>query len=96
MKDQIRKDERIDIRVSPEEKKIFRRAHKLSGDKTFSGFVTRIIRAKSVQIIEENERILTSKRDKEIFFQAIFADQEPNQALVDAANKFKSTLEKAN
>lgn len=96
MEAQIRKDERIDIRVSPEEKKMFRKAHKLSGDKTFSGFVTRIIRAQSVQIIEENKRILASEKDKEIFFQAIFADQEPNKALTDAANKFKSTLEKAN
>lgn len=92
---QIRKDERIDIRVSPEEKEIFRRAYKLSGDKTFSGFVTRLIRDRSVQIIEENERILASERDKEIFFKAIFSGQEPNKVLTDAANRFKSTLEKA-
>ena len=96
MKTQIRKDDRIDIRVSPEEKKIFRRAHKLSGDKTFSGFVTRIIRAKSIQIIEENKRILASEKDKEIFFQAIFSNREPNQVLAAAANKYKSAMEKAN
>jgi len=96
METQIRKDDRIDIRVSPEEKKIFQRAHKLSGDKTFSGFVTRIIRAKSLQIIEENERILASERDKEIFFQAIFANKVPNRVLTDAAKKYKSTMEKAN
>lgn len=95
METQIRKDDRIDIRVSPEEKKIFRRAHKLSGDKTFSGFVTRIIRAKSMQIIEANERILASERDKEVFFKAIFANREPNQVLVAAANKYISTIEKA-
>jgi len=96
METQIRKDDRIDIRVSPEEKKIFRRAHKLSGDKTFSSFVTRIVRAESIQIIEENERILASERDKEIFFQAVFANREPNKALTAAANKYKSTIEKTN
>ena len=96
METQIRKDDRIDLRVSPEEKKIFRRAHKLSGDKTFSGFVTRIVRAKSIQIIEENEKILASERDKEIFFQAIFSNKEPNKALTAATNKYKSTIEKAN
>ena len=67
MKTQIRKDDRIDIRVSPEEKKIFRRAHKLSGDKTFSGFVTRIIRAKSIQIIEENQPPPLSSNPPSVF-----------------------------
>lgn len=90
----IRKDDRIDIRVSPEEKKRFRRAHKLSGDKTFSGFITRIIRTKSDQIIEENKRILASERDKEIFFNAVFSNKEPNKALVTAANKYKSSIGK--
>ncbi len=89
MKTQIKKDDRIEFRVAPEEKKMFRRAQKLSGDKTFSGFVTRIVRTKSIQIIKEKERILASERDKEIFFKSIFADSNPNKTLSEAVDKFK-------
>ncbi|HAR20835.1 MAG TPA: DUF1778 domain-containing protein [Cytophagales bacterium] len=85
------KNERIDIRVTPEEKRMFLQAHKISGDRTFSGFVTRVIKTKSAEIIEENKKILASERDRKIFFDAIFSDQEPNQALKDAAKKYKSS-----
>ena len=84
------KNERIDIRVTPEEKKMFLQAHRISGDRTFSGFITRIIKTKSVEIIEESKKILASERDRKIFFDTIFSEQEPNQALKDAARKFKS------
>ncbi|MBU0489777.1 MAG: DUF1778 domain-containing protein [Bacteroidetes bacterium] len=87
------RNERIDIRITPEEKKIFLRARKLSGDRSLSAFITRIVKTKAFEIIEENERILASKRDRKIFFDAIFADVEPNQALTDAAKKFKSLQE---
>jgi uncharacterized protein (DUF1778 family) len=93
MKTQIKKDDRIEFRVAPEEKRMFRRAQKLSGDKTFSGFVTRIVRTRSIQIIKEKERILASERDKEIFFKSIFADSNPNKTLSEAAEKFKSIKE---
>lgn len=91
MEPQIKKDERIEFRVSPEDKEIFLRAQKLSGDKTFSSFVTRIVRAEATNIIEQKERILASEGDKEIFFKAIFSDAEPNKTLSDAAEKYKST-----
>ena len=90
METQTIKNERIDIRVTPEEKRVFQRAYRISGDRTFSSFVTRIVKNKSFEIIRENERILASERDKKIFFDAIFSDQEPNQVLKDAAKKFKS------
>ena len=84
------KNERIDIRVTPEEKKMFLQAHRISGDRTFSGFITRIIKTKSFEIIEESKKILASERDRKIFFDTIFSEQEPNQTLKDAARKFKS------
>ncbi len=90
MKTQKKKDDRIEFRVAPEEKRLFRRAQQLSGDKTFSGFVTRIVRTRSIQIIEEKEKILASERDKEIFFKAVFEDSKPNKVLFEAAKKYKS------
>jgi len=93
MKTQIKKEDRIEFRVAPEEKRLFRRAQQLSGDKTFSGFVTRIVRTRSIQIIEEKEKILASDRDKEIFFKAVFEDSKPNKVLSEAAKKFKNIKE---
>ena len=87
---QIKKEDRIEFRVSPEDKDIFLRAQKLSGDNTFSSFVTRIVRAEATHIIEQNEKILASERDKEIFFKAIFSDAKPNKTLSNAAKKYKS------
>lgn len=93
MESRAQKGERIDIRVSLEEKKMFQRAYKLSGDKTFSGFITRIVKFSSKQIIETHERILASERDKKIFFNALFSDVEPNQELTNAARKYKLAQE---
>ena len=90
METQHIKNERIDIRVTPEEKDMFLQAHRISGDRTFSGFITRIIKTKAAEILEENKKILASERDRQLFFDAIFSEQEPNQTLKDAARKFKS------
>ena len=93
MKTISRKEERIDIRVSHEEKQLFLKAQQISGDRTFSGFITRIIKAKSAEIVEESARILSSQRDRELFFNSIFSEQEPNQLLKDAVLRFKSAQE---
>lgn len=93
METQNTKKERIDIRVTPEEKKMFVKARRLSGDKSLSAFVTRIVKNSSLEIIEKNNQILASERDKKIFFDSIFADQQPNQALKDAARKYESSQE---
>ena len=90
MENQSIKNDRIDIRVTPEEKEIFHRACLLSGDRSLSTFVTRIVKSRANKIIEENENILASKKDKKIFFDAVFSDSEPNQKLKKAAGKYKS------
>lgn len=91
METQNPKKERIDIRVTPEEKRMFIRARKLNGESSLSGFVTRIVKNKSFEIIEKENRILASERDRKIFFDSIFEDQEPNQALKDATKRYESS-----
>ena len=86
-----KRKERIDIRVTPEEKQLFLKALKLNGDRSLSAFITRVIKNKSFEILERENRILASERDKEIFFNTIFNEQEPNQVLKDAAKKFESS-----
>ncbi|HNW51165.1 MAG TPA: DUF1778 domain-containing protein [Prolixibacteraceae bacterium] len=90
MEAQANKDERIEIRISPYDKQIFKKDQKLSGDKSFSSFILRIVKEQAEEIVAKNDRIIESERDREIFFRAVFGDSNPNQNLVEAAKKYKS------
>lgn len=89
METQKNKDERIEIRISPYDKRIFQKAQKLSGDKSFSSFIIRVVKEQAEEIVAKNDRIIASERDREIFFNAVFGESEPNPNLVEAAKKFK-------
>lgn len=84
------KDERIELRVSSADKMIFQRAQKLSGDKSFSSFIVRIVRQQAQEIVAKNDRIIATERDREVFFDAVFGSNKPNQNLVEAAKRFKA------
>jgi len=86
----INKDERIEIRISSYDKRIFQKAQKLSGDKSFSSFIVRIVKEQAEKIVAKNNRIIASERDREIFFNAVFENSKPNQNLAEAAKKYKS------
>jgi uncharacterized protein (DUF1778 family) len=90
METQVNKDERIEIRISSHDKQILQKAQKLSGDKSFSSFIVRIIKKQAEEIVAKNYRIIASETDREKFFDAVFSDCYPNQNLVEAAKKYKS------
>ena len=85
------KQERIDIRLSNLDKEMFKRAQRLSGDKSVSSFIMRVVKEQAEQIVEKNERIIASEKDRKIFFEAVFADHAPNQNLLDAATRHKNS-----
>ena len=84
------KDERVEIRISAYDKRIFQKAQKLSGDKSFSSFIVRIVKEQSEEIVAKKDRIISSERDRKIFFDAVFGSGTPNHNLVEAAKKYKS------
>ncbi len=86
----INKDERVEIRISSYDKRIFRKAQKLSGDKSFSSFIIRIVKEQAEEIVAKNDRIIASERDRKKFFDAVFGNSNPNQNLIEAAKKYKS------
>ena len=85
MADQVIKSERIEIRVTPQEKELMLRARIIRGDRSFTSFVFNVLKTKADEIIQADEQILKSERDKQLFFSTVLSDQEPNQALKDAA-----------
>lgn len=85
-------ESRVEFRVSQEEKELFEYAKQLSGFKTFSEFARFVITKEAKSIVKEENKILASKRDKEIFFNALMGDDhEPNASLL-AAIKYHDEL----
>ncbi|WP_430810981.1 MULTISPECIES: DUF1778 domain-containing protein [unclassified Carboxylicivirga] len=87
---QINKDERIVIRISSHDKQVFKKAQQLSGDKSFSSFIVRIVKKQAEKIVAQNDRIIASERDRAAFFEAVFGNGKPNSNLLKAAEKYKS------
>lgn len=92
MEAQINKDERIELRVSSTDKRIFKRAQKLSGDKSFSSFIVRVVKKQAEKIVAKNDRIIATEKDREIFFNAVFSNSKPNENLIEAAKRYKSKI----
>lgn len=88
----IGKEERIELRVSSTDKMIFKRAQILSGDKSFSSFIVRVVKKQAEEIVAMNDRILATEEDRKVFFDAVFdrENQKPNQNLIDAAKRYQS------
>lgn len=90
MKASVNQDERIELRVASKDKKMLQRAQKLSGDRSFNSFIIRIVKKEAEEIVAKNDRIIMTEKDQQVFFDAVFANNTPNQTLVEAARRFKS------
>ncbi len=86
------KSERIDLRITPTDKELFKRAQQISGDTSLSSFLLRIIKQKTQEIVAEKESILLTQKDRELFFDAVFGDIEPNEKLKKAAKRYKNIV----
>ncbi len=65
----LRQDKaRFDTRLPLEQKQLFERAAILGGYRNLTDFIVVTVQKKAKEIIEENEGIIASQKDKEIFF----------------------------
>ncbi len=85
---------RFDTRLSKDQKEYLEYAAKLGGYKTLSDFVLSSAKNKADQIVESHNQILTSVKDREVFYNAILHPQKPNARLKRAAGKYKKTVRK--
>ena len=77
--------ERIEFRVSKEDKSLFEYATEISGFTSLSEFARRVLLKEAKAVVEEKTRILASQRDKDIFFNALMGKEEkPNETLISA------------
>lgn len=73
---------RINLRTSPEAKALIERAAAIMGS-TVSGFMLQNAYEAASRLIEQQERITLSDRDRDAFLDAIENPAEPTQALID-------------
>ena len=87
---------RFDTRLLKEHKDLFEYAAQLGGFRNLTDYVINVLMEKSTMIIEKHNTILATKRDQEVFFDAITSEIEPNKSLQLAASKYSKLINKLN
>lgn len=80
--------ERIELRLSPEHKRIIEQAAALKGHNSVSGYAVVELLERAREIVDENEVRLLSKRDWERFNE-VLDGKKPNAKLEAAAEAFR-------
>jgi uncharacterized protein (DUF1778 family) len=81
---------RFDTRLPKEQKELFERAAVLGGYRNLTDFIVATVQDKAKEIIEENEKFIASKKDSEVFFDAILNPEKPNSDLICAAIEYNN------
>lgn len=81
--------ERLDLRLSPEHKRLIERAARIKGHASVSGFAAVQLVEAALAILEENEVLTLSRRDWSRFAE-ILDQSEPNEALASAAKQYRT------
>ena len=91
----LRQDKaRFDTRLPLEQKQLFERAAILGGYRSLTDFIVATVQKKAKEIIEENERIIASQKDKEIFFNSLLNPPKPNNDLLSAKKEYDNLISK--
>lgn len=85
--------DRIDVRISKEQKEFFRYASELRGFKNLSEFVVHCVFVESTKIVKDNNLIVSSLEDKEIFVEAVLNPPSPNAKLRTAQLNYRKIIE---
>jgi uncharacterized protein (DUF1778 family) len=86
------KSERIEARVSPEQKDLLEYAAALRGQ-TVGDFMRDSLRQAAEQTIREHEVMRLTARDSRAFVEALLAPPAPNAALRAAAAHYKRVMQ---
>lgn len=77
-------NDRIDVRISKEQKELIKYASALRGFKNVSEFIVTFITNEANKIVNENNNILNTLEDKKIFIDAILNPPMANDKLKNA------------
>lgn len=83
--------ERLEARVSKEQKELFQRAADIQG-LTLTDFVISSMHNAAVRAIQEHEMMQLIGRDREVFLEALLNPPEPSASLRAAAQRYKQVM----
>lgn len=89
-------NDRIDVRISKDQKELFKRASMISGFKNLSEYILYCVNKESKSLLIEENKLLKNEEDKRIFFHALTNPPSPNDRLKQARLtylKIKSEME---
>jgi len=84
--------ERLEARVAPEQKSLFKRAADLRGE-SLTEFMVTSMREAAVKTLEQHQLVL-SLNEQEIFVDMLMNPPEPNAALREAAEEYSRTVKR--
>ncbi len=79
--------ERLEARISRDQKALFQRAAELRG-RTLSDFVISSVNDAALRVIEETQMIRLGEEDSRAFVEALLNPREPNAQLKKAAQRY--------
>jgi len=85
------KSERLEVRVSPEQKEFFLKGAALRGS-TLSEFVVNALQEAAMRTVKEFEMLELSARGREVFVNTLLNPPMPNSKLRDAADEYKKLM----
>ena len=85
------RDQRLEARISRDQKALFQRAAELQG-RTLTDFVIASVHDAAMRVIEETRTIRLSAKDSRAFAEALLNPREPNARLKAAAGRYLKLL----
>jgi uncharacterized protein (DUF1778 family) len=85
------RSERLDARVTPEEKETIETAASLRGTSS-SDFVRMAVREAALNTIREHEVLTLNQESRRVFIEALLNPPKPNQKALAAAKRFKKEI----
>ena len=86
------KTERLEARVTPEEKELFLSAMERSGKRSLSEFMISAMLEKAHSILHKHEVIALSRQDQRAFAAALLDSPAPSERLHQAAKHYKKII----
>lgn len=86
------KAERLEARISQEQKALFQQAAALQG-RSLSDFVIRSAQEAALRTVQKQEFMRLTAEDREVFVAALLEDAEPNERLKEAYRRYKDRME---
>jgi uncharacterized protein (DUF1778 family) len=82
------RSKRLEIRATPEQKKLFERAARIRGT-TVTDFAVNKLQEAAMEIIQETESIRLGEEDRRVFFKLLMHPPEPNEYAKAAVARYK-------